>query len=122
MLLSYPLELRSNRCGTGGMEITLNRHIEITSEVRSGKPRIAGTRITVADVAIMYLRMGQSLEEIAGKYQLSLASVHAAIAFYYDHREEIDQRTAEAKAFAESERPNHPSLLQEKLNAMKDYA
>ncbi|MHC5613449.1 MAG: DUF433 domain-containing protein [Nostoc sp.] len=104
------------------MEITLNRHIEITSEVRSGKPRIAGTRITVADVAIMYLRMGQSLEEIAGKYQLSLASVHAAIAFYYDHREEIDQRTAEAKAFAESERPNHPSLLQEKLNAMKDYA
>jgi len=74
------------------MEITLNRHIEITSEVRSGKPRIAGTRITVADVAIMYLRMGQSLEEIAGKYQLSLASVHAAIAFYYDHREEIDQK------------------------------
>ncbi|MHC5729157.1 MAG: DUF433 domain-containing protein [Nostoc sp.] len=51
------------------MEIVLNQHIEITPGVRSGKPRIAGTRITVADVAIMYLRMGQSLEEIAGKYQ-----------------------------------------------------
>lgn len=104
------------------MDIALNRHIEITPGVRSGKPRIAGTRITVADVAIMYLRMGQSLEEIAGKYQLSLAMVHAAMAFYYDHREEIDQRIAEAEAFAEAERLKHPSLLQEKLNTMRDYA
>jgi uncharacterized protein (DUF433 family) len=104
------------------MEITLNRHIEITPGVRSGKPRLAGTRITVADVAIMYLRMGQSLEEIAGKYQLSLAAVYAAIAFYYDNRDEIDQRTAEAAAFAEAERLKHPSLLQKKLKAMKDYA
>ena len=104
------------------MEVTLNQHIEITPGVRSGKPRIAGTRITVADIATMYLRMGQSLEEIAGKYQLSLAAVHAAMAFYYDHREEIDQRTADAQAFAEAERIKHPSLLQQKLDAMRDYA
>jgi hypothetical protein len=45
----------------------------------------------------------------------------AAMAFYYDHREEIDQRTAEAEAFAEAERLKHHSLLQEKLNAMRDY-
>jgi uncharacterized protein (DUF433 family) len=70
------------------MEVTLNQHIEITPGVRSGKPRIAGTRITVADVAIMYLRMGQSLEEIAGKYQLPLAGVYAAIAFYHCVRED----------------------------------
>jgi uncharacterized protein (DUF433 family) len=104
------------------MEVTLNQHIEITPGVRSGKPRIAGTRMTVADIATMYLRMGQSLEEIAGKYQLSLAAVHAAMAFYYDHREEIDQRTADAEAFAEAERLKHPSLLQEKLDAIRDYA
>lgn len=89
------------------MEITLNKHIEITPGVRSGKPRLAGTRITVADVAMMYLQMGQSLEEIAGKYQLSLAAVYAAIAFYYDNREEIDRRTAEADAFADAERLKH---------------
>jgi uncharacterized protein (DUF433 family) len=104
------------------MEVTLNQHIEITPGVRSGKPRIAGTRMTVADIATMYLRMGQSLEEIAGKYQLSLAAVHAAMAFYYDHREEIDQRTADAETFAEAERLKHPSLLQEKLDAIRDYA
>jgi uncharacterized protein (DUF433 family) len=88
--------------------------------VRSGKPRLAGTRITVADVAIMYLRMGQSLEEIAGKYQLSLAAVYAAIAFYYDNRDEIDQRTAEAAAFADAFMRNNPSRLQEKLKALRD--
>ncbi len=104
------------------MDNHLDRHIQITPGVRSGKPRIAGTRITVADVAIMYLRMGQSLEEIAGKYQLSLAAVHAAMAFYYDHRQEIDQGIAQAAAFALSDRLNHPSLLQSKLDAMRNYA
>lgn len=104
------------------MEMTPTLHIEITPGVRSGKPRIAGTRITVADVATLYLKMGQSLEEIAGKYQLPLAAVYAAMAFYYDYREEIDQRTAAAEAFAEAERLKQPSLLQEKLKGMRDYA
>ena len=53
------------------MEIQLNRYIEITPNIRSGKPCIAGRRITVADIAIAYLRLGQSLEEIAGEYDLS---------------------------------------------------
>ena len=68
------------------MEAVLDHHIEITPEVRGGRPRIAGTRITVADIVIMHLRLGQSLEEIAGKYDLDLADVHAALAYYYDHR------------------------------------
>lgn len=104
------------------MDVSLNRYVEMTPGIRSGKPRLVGTRITVADVATMYLRMGQSLEEIAGKYQLSLASVYAAMAFYYDYREEIDQRTAEAEALAEAERSKNPSLLQAKLDAARNYA
>ncbi|MBD2691386.1 DUF433 domain-containing protein [Anabaena catenula] len=104
------------------MENNLDNYIEVTPGIRSGKPRITGTRITVADVAIMYLRMGHSLEEIAGKYQLSLASVHVAIAFYYEHRQEIDQQITDAETYAEAERLNSPSLLQEKLDAMRKYA
>lgn len=100
------------------MNITLNRHIEITPEVRGGKPRLAGTRITVADVAIMYLRMGQSLEEIAGKYQLSLAAVYAAIAFYYDHKADIERQIQEDEAFVEAFRRNNPSKLRQKLKAL----
>jgi uncharacterized protein (DUF433 family) len=114
--------IKADSSGAMHMEVTLNRHIEIEPGIRSGKPRIAGTRITVADVAIMHLKMGQSLAEIAGTYQLAMAAVYAAMAFYYDHRAEIDQRIAQADAFAEAERLNHPSLLQQKLTDLKNYA
>jgi len=100
----------------------LDKYIEIQKGVRGGKPCIAGTRITVADVAKMYLRMGQSLEEIAGKYNLSLVSVYASIAFYYENRDEIDRRTADSEAFIASERLKTTSLLNQKLEAMRNYA
>lgn len=66
----------------------------------------------------MHLRLGQSLEEIAGKYDLSLASVHAAMVYYYDHRIEIDSSIEEDAAFAEAFRHNNPSFLKEKLKAL----
>jgi len=100
------------------MEAVLDRHIEITSDVRGGRPRIAGTRITVADVVIMHLRLSQSLEEIAGKYDLDLADVYAAMAYYYDHRSEIDGSIEADEAFAEAFRRNNPSLLQARLRAL----
>ncbi len=100
------------------METVLDQHIEITSDVRGGRPRIAGTRITVADIAIMHLRMGQSLEEIAGRYELELADVYAAMAYYYDHRAEIDESIAADQSFAETFRRDHPSPLQAKLKGL----
>jgi uncharacterized protein (DUF433 family) len=81
------------------MAITLNHYIKSTPNVRSGKPRIAGTRITVADIVIMFLRMGQSPEIIAGEYDLAPAAVYAAISYYYDHRAEIDQSIQKDEAF-----------------------
>lgn len=36
-------------------------------------------------------RMGLSTDEIASNYGLSLADVYAALAYYYDHRQEIDE-------------------------------
>ena len=101
------------------MEVALNQHIKITPGLRGGKPHIAGRRITVADIVIMYLRMGQSLEEIAGDYDLPLASVYATMAFYYDHKLDIDQNISASENFAEGLRYQHPSLLQEKLSMAK---
>lgn len=66
----------------------------------------------------MYLRMGQSLEEIAGKYQLSLAGVYAAIAFYYDHKADIERQIQEDEALVEAFRRNNPSKLRQKLKAL----
>ena len=100
------------------MELALDKYIEATPETRGGKPRIAGTRITIEDIVLMHLRLRQSLIEIAGKYDLPLAAVHTAIAYYYDHRDEIDRSIEEDEAFAEAFRRNNPSPLQEKLGAL----
>ncbi|MFL5805051.1 MAG: DUF433 domain-containing protein [Roseiflexaceae bacterium] len=101
------------------MTIALDRYIETTPDIRGGRPRIADTRLTVADITLMYLRLGQSLEEIAGKYDLPLAAVYAAIAYYYDHQEAIDRSIAEDRAFAEAFRQNNLSPLRAKLQALK---
>ena len=98
-----------------------SRHITVSPKVRFGKPCIAGTRIAVEDVAVAYLQMGESLEKIALDYNLSLASVYAAIAYYYDNQEQIDRRRAEGKAFAEEFKRNNPSLLQEKLTTISSF-
>jgi len=102
------------------MAVDLDRYIETTPEIRGGRPRIADTRIAVADIALMYLRLGRSLEEIAGKYDLPLAAAYAAMAYYFDHREELDRSIADDQAFAEAFRNDNPSPLRAKLQALKD--
>lgn len=101
------------------MAIALDRYIETSPDVRGGRPRIADTRLTVADIVLMYLRLGQSLEEIAGKYDLPLAAVYAAMAYYYDHQADIDRSIAADHEFAEAFRNNNPSPLRAKLQALK---
>ncbi len=97
------------------MQAVSREHIEISSDVRAGKPCITGTRIAVEDVAVMHLKMGYSLIEIAGKYDLSLASVYAAMAYYFDHRYEIDRRMVEDEESIRILQQSHPSRLEAKL-------
>jgi multidrug resistance efflux pump len=48
---------------------------------------------------MLHLRSAMTLEQVAGKYGLSMAAVHAAMAYYYDHRSTIDAEIdAEADA------------------------
>jgi uncharacterized protein (DUF433 family) len=99
------------------MKPTLDAHIEQTPGVLGGKPRIAGHRIGVHHVAHWHLREGQSIDHISEQFGLSYAAIHAALAYYYDHREEIDARTAADDAFVEELRRNAPpSKLREKLS------
>lgn len=91
--------------------------IVCTPGTRGGKPRIAERRITVADVALMHLRRGMSVQEIVEGYDLSPASVHAALAYYYENQRAIDRSIQEDEAFAEDFQRKHPSLLQQKLRS-----
>ena len=95
----------------------LDHHIETTPGVCGGKPRIAGRRITVQNVAGWHEREGKAVDEIASEYGLSLGDVHAALAYYYDHREAIDRQAADDEAFADGLRAATPSRVRAKLDA-----
>lgn len=95
----------------------LDRHIEITPGVAGGKPLIAGHRITVQNVAIWHERLGMGVDEICAEHDLELADVYAALAYYFDHREEIDRGIEESKAFVEALRQHAPSALEKKLKS-----
>lgn len=73
------------------MDIVTAQHIESSPEIAGGKPRITGHRTTVQNIMIWHERMGLSADEIASQHGLSLADVYAALAYYYDHRQAIDE-------------------------------
>src|SRR5574341_232700 len=61
-------------------------------DIRGGQPIIAGTTIRVADLVASHIYRGQSPEELAANFALNLGQVHAALAYYYQHKSEIDAR------------------------------
>jgi uncharacterized protein (DUF433 family) len=76
------------------------QHIESNPAKCGGKPCIAGTRIRVWDIHVWHNLRGQSPEEIIAAFpQLSLADVHAALAYYFDHRDEIQRQAKEDEEF-----------------------
>jgi uncharacterized protein (DUF433 family) len=58
--------------------------------IKNGVPRIAGTGTTVRTIARLH-QQGLSPEEIASsRYNLKLEQVHAALAYYFANRAEIE--------------------------------
>jgi uncharacterized protein (DUF433 family) len=58
--------------------------------LHGGRPCIAGTGVSVRRIAVLH-NMGEIPEEIVRSFgHLSLAQVHAALAYYYANKAEID--------------------------------
>lgn len=75
--------------------------IDRDPKIRGGRPKIAGTGLTVMRIVGWY-KMGESPEEIADQYgHINLAQVHAALAYYHANTAEIEADLAEEQAFAE---------------------
>jgi uncharacterized protein (DUF433 family) len=92
-----------------------------TPGICGGRPRIDGHRIQVEDIAIWHERMGMSPAEIVSEYpSITLADVHAALAYYYENRERIDADIEAAKRYAEEMKAKAgPSLLEQRLRQRK---
>jgi uncharacterized protein (DUF433 family) len=92
-----------------------------TSHIDDQRPRpvVAGTDIKVAQIASEHEHLGMTPDEIVEAHpHLTLADVHAALSYYYDHMEAIraDWRDGEGivaemkKAFPPGSRPRRTRL------------
>ncbi|AFY30691.1 DUF433 domain-containing protein [Calothrix sp. PCC 7507] len=65
-------------------------HIEKTSPTEPARLQRL-PRVRVAQIVMDYVAYGWSVEEMCRQHlHLSLAEAHAAMAYYFDHQEEID--------------------------------
>lgn len=88
-----------------------------TPGVCSGQPRIAGTRIKVKHVYTWVESMGMTPTEVVGEHpHLTKAQVHAALAYYWLHPDEIQKDIEnEEQLVAELKASMGPSKIQERL-------
>jgi uncharacterized protein (DUF433 family) len=84
------------------MQSVTTSHVELRPN-RNGELRafIAGTRVRVQDIVSDHERHGLTPEQIVREYpHLTLAQVHGALAYYFDHREELLQQMKADEEFA----------------------
>ena len=56
-----------------------------------GVPMVADTRIKVVEIVLDHLPHGSDAQEIHREFpHLSLGQIHGALAYYYDHQDEVD--------------------------------
>lgn len=95
-------------------------HIVVNSD---GVPIIAGTQTKVVEIALDHLAHGSDAPEMHRQFpHLTLGQIYSALAYYYDHKAEIDEDIEQRKRKveqlkAEIDELQGPSTLREKLKA-----
>lgn len=93
-------------------------YTQSTPGVCGGRPRIAGHRIRVQDIAAWLEKGGYSADEIVASIDpdLTPAKVCAALAYFDDHRDEVRADMNGDDAFVKQLSSQTPSLLARKLS------
>lgn len=76
----------------------------------AGRPVVAGKRFKVIHLIREHIAYGWSAEELALNHsQLTLGEIYSALAYYADHRLELDKKLAASEAEAEQQHgePRH---------------
>jgi uncharacterized protein (DUF433 family) len=69
----------------------------------NGRAYLEGTGVKVVEIA-EDVACGMSANEIHEQYDLPLATVHAALSYYYDHQAQFDAEVEERRRYAEQAR------------------
>ncbi len=89
-------------------------HIVATPDTCGGAPRVAGSRIRVQDIVVWHERVGMTVDEMVDEFEpITHADIYAALAYYWDHKGEIDRRIADEHAIVDDLRQTHVSRLPE---------
>src|SRR5260370_10329209 len=100
------------------MVAVINSLIEIDD---NGVPWISGANTKVIEVVLDKIAHGWSPEEMHRQHShLSMAQIHAALAYYYEHQAELDAKIArdlEEVAELAANKPDSP--LRQRLRALK---
>ena len=91
-------------------------HITKTPGICGGRACIAGHRIRVMDIVVMHEMRGMCPEEIAYQYPgITLAEIYAALTYYFDNRQEIEDEFRKDDEWAEWVKANIPSKIPPEL-------
>ena len=82
------------------MTTTAYPHIELDA---AGVPHIAGTSVKLVELVLEYLAYHWDAGQLHREHpHLSLAQIHSALAYYYDHQQELDRDIDQRRARADS--------------------
>jgi uncharacterized protein (DUF433 family) len=85
--------------------MTIDGYPHLDRDAR-GVPYIAGTRMKVQYIAQSQVLGRLQPEQVQRQYpNLTLAQIHCALAYYFDHRDEIDEFVGRGQQQAEALRP-----------------
>ena len=76
-----------------------------------GRPCIRGLRIRVKDIVQWYDLLKMDADEIAAAYDLELADIFAALAYYYHNRVMLQETWAKEELLVEELRKEIPSKI-----------
>jgi len=103
------------------MENVVTQHITKTPGVCGGRACIAGHRIRVMDIVGWHERRGYTVAQIVEMFPgITRADVHAALAYYYDNLEEIENDFRNDDQWARWAEENLPSLIARELKEKLD--
>lgn len=82
--------------------MTTYEHVQLEAD---GTPTIVGTNMKVVELVLAQLAHGWSPEELHFQHPyLTLGQIHSALAYYWDHKAELDEDIKRRRQYAEEQR------------------